>query len=172
MNLYCPACGETARNTPPPPPYPRGVKVPRHSHHDGTPLCPKIGQTGYEPHWPLQRDLDLRTLPRGRYATPAHHPCRGPAEACARSIDTAHDICVALRHDDIHLPMGAPGFARSLDARHSRALADWLHANTDHYLHLIPEHSHEHAHRLIVSTVEWLNWCARFRGFKTHTHQP
>lgn len=28
MKLYCPACGEPARNTPPVGPYPKGIRVP------------------------------------------------------------------------------------------------------------------------------------------------
>ncbi|MEU8007469.1 hypothetical protein AB0B66_40455 [Catellatospora sp. NPDC049111] len=172
MKLYCPACGEPARNTPPVGPYPRNIRVPRHSHHDGTPLCPTVGADGYTPHWPYQRDLDIRTLRRGRFAIPAHHHCRGPEADCALNLDEPHDICVALRHDDHHLPLGAPGFARSLNAAHTEALADWLRTHTDDYLHLVDETDHERAYHVIAATLTWLTDCAGHRGFRVHTFWP
>ena len=100
------------------------------------------------------------------------HHCHGPQAACALALDEPHDICVALRDDDVHPPLGAPGFARSLNAIHSQALGDWLHAHTDTYLRLIPEEDHEHAHRVIALSVAWLHWCARHTGFRTHTLPP
>lgn len=172
MRLYCPACGEPARNSPPVGPYPKGIKVPRHSHHDGTPLCPTVGDGGYTPYWPHQVDIELRRLRRGRFAIPTHHHCRGPEAACALNLDEPHDICVALRDDDRHLPFETPGFAKSLDARHSQVLGDWLRAHADDYLQLIDETGHEHAHRVIALSVAWLHWCARYTGFHVHTYWP
>ena len=97
---------------------------------------------------------------------------RGPEADCALNLDEPHDICVALRHDDRHLPLGAPGFARSLNAAHSKVLADWLRTHTDDYLHLIAEEGHEHAHQVIALTVAWLNQCAEHAGFRVHTFWP
>ncbi len=51
--LACPACGEPARAIAPRA-WPLSGWAPRpgHSHHDGTPLCPVVGD-GYEPAGPI-----------------------------------------------------------------------------------------------------------------------
>ncbi|KWX02759.1 hypothetical protein C3Y87_03955 [Carbonactinospora thermoautotrophica] len=54
--LVCPECGEPVQQRPPTSPTPwraNGRPVPEYSHLDGEPLCPVMGQHGYEPAQPV-----------------------------------------------------------------------------------------------------------------------
>jgi len=51
--LWCPECGEPARNQPPTSLWPAGNGPrPEHSHPDGQPLCPVMTAGGYRPAQP------------------------------------------------------------------------------------------------------------------------
>jgi hypothetical protein len=52
--LVCPECREPARAVPPREwPLAGFAPRPRHSHRDGTPLCPVVGLDGYTPADPI-----------------------------------------------------------------------------------------------------------------------
>ena len=53
MPLVCPECGEPALTRPPTTWTPTWGPRPAHSHPDGEPLCPVIGDDGYQPADPI-----------------------------------------------------------------------------------------------------------------------
>lgn len=57
--LLCPECGEPAQRKPPRSNVPyaaHGMATPEFSHLDGEPLCPVVGDAGYQPADPVDAD--------------------------------------------------------------------------------------------------------------------
>lgn len=58
-DIFCPECGEPAQAKPPTSGFPfaaHNMTLPQHSHLDGEPLCPIMGNRGYEPAQPVDSE--------------------------------------------------------------------------------------------------------------------
>ena len=63
--LICPECHEAARAVPPLRPTAGYGSPPAFSHHDGEPLCPVMGDEGYEPARAVPGHPDTGPHPSG-----------------------------------------------------------------------------------------------------------